>query len=149
MADQRKTSSQGARAWQGGAPRDPHQQRVLKASSRRKKIYISVAVILALLGILAAWLFFIHVPNEPYFLPADARIDDPKSWYKFSEILQNLRDCPSEHKLLILDIMRPLINSRLGLVAGDVAERVQAVVQAAEDKDLLVLTACSPGQVSL
>ncbi len=87
--------------------------------------------------------------SDVFLLPGDARPDDPATWLKFVEVLQLIRQCPARHKLLILDIMQPLLDPRLGVLTSDVAEKAEAIIQSGDDQDLLVLCACSPGQVSL
>src|SRR5262245_2882995 len=87
--------------------------------------------------------------GELCLIPGDASIDDPKSWYKFHDLLESVRVCPSKQKLLILDIMRPLADPRLGVLSNDIADRIEATLEKVEDKDRLVLCACAPGQVSL
>ena len=60
-----------------------------------------------------------------------------------------MRACPSRKKLLILDIMRPSADARLGVLTNDVANSVHAILRD-EEKDLpfLVLSPCSAGQVA-
>jgi hypothetical protein len=82
-------------------------------------------------------------------LPGDADIDNPETWLPLSKILQSLRECPAPHKLLLLDVMRPLAGPRLGVLVDDVAERVETVLREVPDDKRVVLCACSPGQVAL
>jgi hypothetical protein len=84
-------------------------------------------------------------------LPSEAAIEEPNSWIPLTEILGYLRACPAPHKLLLLDLMRPVIAPRLGILADDVSVRVQATLEEAikQDPHLLVLCACAPGQHSL
>jgi hypothetical protein len=82
-------------------------------------------------------------------LPGKAEIDKPETWLPFVDVLQYLRECPAPHKLLILDIMRPLADPRRGVVSDDVAWRAHKAVKENADDKLLVLCACSPGEVSL
>jgi hypothetical protein len=85
-----------------------------------------------------------------HLLPAEANLEDESTWLPLDEMLRHLGNCPSKHKLLILDL-RPLTDARLGLLADDVAARAQTVLQAQAPKDphLRVLWACGPGQHSL
>jgi hypothetical protein len=82
-------------------------------------------------------------------LPADMDPDQPQTGLPLSKVLEALGNCPARHRLLVLDIMRPVADARLGALADDVAEGVEKEVQAAADPGLLVLCACSAGQVSL
>jgi hypothetical protein len=83
-------------------------------------------------------------------LPADARLDDPTTWLPFRDILDLIQACPSRHKLLLLDVMKPLTDARAGLLSTEVAEPLRPLLEGLkEEKGLHVLCACSPGQVSL
>jgi hypothetical protein len=84
-----------------------------------------------------------------YLLPADAHPDDRASWLPLERVLDSLGSCPASHKLLILDIHRPLDDPRLGTPVEDVGARFQELLRAKAPKKLLVLCACSPGQRSL
>jgi hypothetical protein len=87
--------------------------------------------------------------GEVFILPGDADVDDPTTWIRLREVLELFRACAARHRLLILDIMRPLADPFLGVLANDVAAQVQADLRAVEDSGRLVLCACSPWQVSL
>lgn len=89
--------------------------------------------------------------GQLYLLPANARLNDPSRWIPLAKVFEHLRACRAEHKLLILDIMRPLTAPRAGLLLNEVAERTRQQVEAAVESDrrLLVLSPCAPGQVSL
>jgi hypothetical protein len=82
-------------------------------------------------------------------LPADVDPDQPQTGLPLEQVLKALKDCPARHRLLVLDIMQPVADPRLGVLADDVAEGIEKEVQAADDPGLLVLCACSAGQVSL
>lgn len=85
--------------------------------------------------------------GEVVLLPADAT---PDSGLRLADVLGYLKQCRAEHRLLILDVMKPAAaDPRLGLLYDDVADRVADEVQANPDPGLLVLLACSPGQASL
>ena len=86
--------------------------------------------------------------GKVYVLPGDADVDDPSRWLPLGEILQALSQCKSSHKLLILDLTRPLADASLGILTDDVAAHVQDVLEA-EPPSFLILCACSRGQVSL
>ncbi len=84
-------------------------------------------------------------------LLADSRLDDPGTWLPVAEVLSRLRECPARRKLLVLDVMRPFADARAGVLADEVAARLGPDLDEvlAADPHLSVLTACSPGQVSL
>jgi hypothetical protein len=75
--------------------------------------------------------------------------DNPKTRLPLSEVLRLLAECPSRKKLLILDIMQPVADVRLGVLADDVASAIEQELAAVPDTHRLVLCACAPGQVSL
>jgi hypothetical protein len=87
--------------------------------------------------------------GDLYLLPANAAIDEHDQWYPFREFLQDLKGCPSKQKLLLLDVMRPVADPRLGVLVNDAADRVQDAVAKVDDPGRVVISACSPGQVSL
>jgi hypothetical protein len=82
-------------------------------------------------------------------LPADGRPDEPKTWVPLRQVLEALKECPAQNKLLILDVMRPLADSYLGVLRDDVAAAVKEELDEVDDPRRLVLCACEPGQVSL
>ncbi len=84
-------------------------------------------------------------------LPADARLDEPDSWLPFKDVLDAIKGSPAKHKLLLLDLTLPCATPRGGLLANDAADRLDPILQAAVQSDatLQILTATSPGQVSL
>jgi hypothetical protein len=88
-------------------------------------------------------------PGKVAVVAADANPDDPGTRLPLGKVLELLRECPARHRLLILDVMRPLGDPRLGILNEDVAGAVQAEVAAAGDPNLLVLCACAPGQTAL
>src|SRR5262249_9133735 len=65
-------------------------------------------------------------------LPADADPDQPSGGLPLREVLAALRDCPARHRLLILDVCRPLADPRLGVLADDAAAGVEAEVRSAD-----------------
>jgi hypothetical protein len=87
--------------------------------------------------------------GEVFLLPADARPDNPNNWVSLPEILKLVEACSAKHKLLVLDIARPMADPRLGILMNDVADRVAATLEARADLPFFVLTSCGPGQVSL
>lgn len=86
-------------------------------------------------------------------VPGDASPDNPASWLLFGDLLERWQECPARNKLLVLDVMRPIADARLGVLADDVAARVQAdlkkLAESTGKQDLLVLCACAPGQTAL
>ncbi len=94
--------------------------------------------------------------DEIFVFPADVNPDEIGGRLPLRQVLEGLRDCRSLHKLLILDIMRPVAAmgdlgtppGRLGVLADDVARRVPLELEAVPDPRRLVLCSCSPGQVS-
>ncbi len=86
--------------------------------------------------------------NDVLVLPGDAKVDDPGSGLSLREVLGMVRACPAKHKLLILDLARPLADPRLGVLANDISTRIHDTVLA-QEPDYLVLCTCSPGEVSL
>jgi hypothetical protein len=86
--------------------------------------------------------------GETYLVPADAVSTDAEELVPFRDVLRALAAVPNRHKLLIVDIMAPLAEPRLGLLRDDVAAAVQDDLAAVPDPHRLVLCACSPGQTS-
>jgi hypothetical protein len=87
--------------------------------------------------------------NTVYVLPADADPGNADTWLALDRVLESLRQCPVRHKLLLLDIMGPLADPRLGILRDDAAAGVAALLEKETDPNLLILCACEPGQVSL
>jgi hypothetical protein len=75
----------------------------------------------------------------------------PDTWVPLAEVFARLKKCEAKNKLLLLDVMQPFTDARLGVLADEVSERVWPALEAAVDDDpgLRILTACGPGQVSL
>ncbi len=86
--------------------------------------------------------------GEVFLLPADAKPDDPETWVALRDVLGWVEACPARNKLLILDVMRPVADPRLGILANDVAGRVQDLLEK-KKPTYFVLGACSRGQVAL
>jgi hypothetical protein len=84
-----------------------------------------------------------------YILPSDADPGVPATWIPLQTVLEDLRKCPAAHKLLLLDLMRPCADARLGILANDVAAGIKEVLDKEDTSSLLILCACVPGQVSL
>lgn len=86
--------------------------------------------------------------GELMLLPADARPDEPSTWLRFTDVLQDLKASPSKHKLLIIDTMRPIADHRIGVLANDIATRAKTAVDQVPDPNLFILCSCSPGQTA-
>ena len=84
-------------------------------------------------------------------LPADARLDEPVTWFPFKEILLLLQHCPVKRRLLLLDLGQPCVVPEAGLFAANVPEHLKPMLETAiaDDPNLQILTACGPGQASL
>ncbi|MCI0640682.1 MAG: hypothetical protein L0Y72_04395 [Gemmataceae bacterium] len=87
------------------------------------------------------------VEGEVVVLPGDAN-PDRMDGIPLRNILAKIGECRAASKLLVLDIMRPVADVRLGVLADDIADKTHAALAAAEPK-FFVLCACSPGQLSL
>jgi hypothetical protein len=104
---------------------------------------------------LVFYLSGLALPNatgEVCLLPGDADADNAKGhWVPMRDVLDEIIACPAEHKLLILDVMRPIADPRLGVLGNDVAARLQPMLEkaVADHPNLLILCACAPGQMSL
>jgi hypothetical protein len=87
--------------------------------------------------------------GEVQVLPADADPDRSASWLPLRHVLEKLRDCPARSKLLVLDILAPSVNPRLGILTEDVGRGIERDLESVADPHRLTLCACSPGQVAL
>jgi hypothetical protein len=79
-------------------------------------------------------------------ITANPGIGAPPGKVPLARVLQAMRKCKAKHKLLLLDLARPLADARLGILADDVAEQVQLELKGEDDKEPLgffVLTACA------
>lgn len=86
--------------------------------------------------------------DEVFLLPGDASPEQPAEWVGLGAVLEAVRACPARHKLLLLDLMRPLAHPRLGLLADDVADAVHARLareEAAAPLTFFVFCACGHG----
>jgi hypothetical protein len=86
--------------------------------------------------------------GDVFVLPGDADVDNPDSWLPLREVLRALHQCPSKHKLLLLDIMKPVASARLGVLVDDVAANIKRLLDKDDDPNLLVLCACDAAQLS-
>jgi hypothetical protein len=87
--------------------------------------------------------------GKVYLLPANADADRPETWLPLDTVLEALRSCPTPRKLLILDVMKPVADPRIGILHEEVADRVEQTIRGMQDCPFWVFCACSPGQVSL
>ena len=71
-------------------------------------------------------------------------------WISLRDILAQVADCPARNRLVLLDLMRPMADPIGRILADDVAARIEPAVASAAraGRELLVLSACGPGQRS-
>ncbi len=83
-------------------------------------------------------------------LGTGAKGDGPGRWIAFREILARVSACPARHRLVVLDVMRPMADPIRGILADDVAGRISQELEAAAttDQGVFVLSACERGQQS-
>jgi hypothetical protein len=86
--------------------------------------------------------------GDVFLLPGNADLGDPNTWLSLRDVLRSIRKCPARHRLLLLDVMRPIAAAPLGVLADDVAGQVHALLEKDDGDRLLILCACGPGQVS-
>lgn len=88
--------------------------------------------------------------NKVYILPGRAEPNNPQTWLPLHEILEEFAKGRTP-RLLILDIARPLIDARLGLLENPVASVLHTELTDAERSGrlpFLVLTSCGPDEVA-
>jgi hypothetical protein len=133
--------------WQGNdAFNSQEKERLVRELDRLREKPPATAVAVYLSGYVIA-----DADGKPCLLPGSARLDDESSWLPMTYVLDALRACRTEHKLLVLDVMHPLIAPRRGLLVGDAAALLRPLLEEAVEKDrrLLILCAASPGQTAL
>ena len=81
-------------------------------------------------------------------LPGDANPADESTWLDVVEVLEAVENCAAKHKLLILDIVHPLADPRLGIFKDRVAETLDDVINH-KQPTFYVLCPCSAGQCAL
>ncbi len=86
--------------------------------------------------------------EKVFILLADAQPNDESTWYALDDALAAISRCPAENKLLLLDLMQPIADARLGIIADDTAVRVHEALANIADPNLQVFCACAPGQTS-
>src|SRR5262249_29036000 len=64
-------------------------------------------------------------------LPARGKLDMPPTWLPIKDVLAALKQCPVERRLLLLDLAIPCVQSKAGLLAANVPERLKPVLQTA------------------
>lgn len=94
--------------------------------------------------------YAIALPRGVYVLPADASPDDPRNWCAVADLLGGLKASSAAHKLVLLDLMKPMADPRLGRLNDDIAGRLLPALLEAVKKDstLWILCSCSEGQVA-
>jgi hypothetical protein len=129
---------------QGAHARDQQEHDKLKTELEKLQAVTAKAKVVHLCG-------FARVYQEKlYLLPADASFAEAsRDWLAMEEVLKALEKCPAEHKLLILDIAHPLDDPWQITPPEDIAGRFEQLFRQKARPGLLVLCACSPGQVSL
>jgi hypothetical protein len=132
--------------WQGNdAFNSQEKERVVRELDRLREKPPATAVAVYLSGYVVA-----GGDGRPCLLPGNARLDDEGSWLPMSTVLDSLRACKTDHKLLILDVTHPLIAPRRGLLVADAAELLRKPLEdATKDGSLLILSSASPGQTAL
>ncbi len=85
--------------------------------------------------------------DDVYVLPGDSHPDQPDRWIKLGEILAAFNECPAPHKLLLLDLMRPWHDVRLGVLQENFADHVHEYL-AKQNLTYPILRSCAGGQVS-
>lgn len=88
------------------------------------------------------------VNGKVIILASDSTPSSPEIGLPLREILLKLKANPAEKKLLILDLMRPLREARLGVLRADIGQYVKEEIDATPDENRMVFTACAPGQIS-
>jgi hypothetical protein len=83
-------------------------------------------------------------------LPANAKLDDEKTWLPIAEVMEALHKCRVERRLVLLDLAIPCVEPRVGILSANVPERLHPVLDKAveDDHNLQILAACQPGQQS-
>ncbi len=88
--------------------------------------------------------------GEVNLLPSDAIAGVPETWLPLSEVLHYLDECPSRHKLLVLDILWPAADATFGILRNDVASNIESTLSKRQkDPTLLVLVPASAGEDAL
>jgi hypothetical protein len=127
----------------GTTPFVAQERRQLEQEIERLKTRKGSALVVHLCG------FARTVNGKLYLLPADAPPTTSDRWLDLQVVLDALLQCPTDHKLLLLDLRHPCTHTSQGYLNDDVAESLHALLQQEKNKKLLVLCACAPGQVSL
>jgi hypothetical protein len=83
-----------------------------------------------------------------YLLPGQARPDNPATWLSLTDALDAFGKCSARHKLLLLDVARPVAGPIRGPLVDDVADRVHATLSR-PGRGFLVLASCGPGEYAL
>jgi hypothetical protein len=79
-----------------------------------------------------------------YVIPGNGSV--PENGISLAQVLQALREAPAKHKLLVLDVARPVADCRSGVLVDNVAEQVYQQLEREQAKPegmpFFVLTAC-------
>ena len=86
--------------------------------------------------------------DRVYLLPADAHIDQPKTWLPLADLLARFNECPATEKALLLDIARTPPDPFRGALHDDIATKIDQEL-AASNPTFPILASCSPGERSL
>lgn len=84
--------------------------------------------------------------GKVYVLAADAEPERLANWVALDDVMQKLRECPAPGKLLILDLRGAGSVGPFGLLADEVAGKVQATLAREKNLPFFVLCASSAGQ---
>jgi hypothetical protein len=82
-------------------------------------------------------------------LVPDSKPDQPDSGLPLDELVSALAQCASKHKLLLLDLQRPLRQARLGLLGEDISSVIHQTLERLKPGGLHVLVSAGPLQESL
>jgi hypothetical protein len=92
----------------------------------------------------------VGVEGEIEILATEAQGEGPDRWMPLLEVLGKVAACRARNRLMLIDVMRPMADPIRGILADDVAGRLEATLASAahRDQEWFVLAACGPGQRS-
>lgn len=82
-------------------------------------------------------------------LAPDSKPDQPDSGLPLDDLVSALAQCASKHKLLLLDLQRPIRQARLGLLGEDIGSAIDQTLQRLKPSGVHVFVAAGPLQESL